>query len=66
VTVDDVEWPYLPPDPRAKSRPNQRHFIHKRPPIQQLQVERQIVSAYVLLNQFLQPIDILVYRCPFF
>jgi hypothetical protein len=60
VTVDDVEWPYLRPGPRAKSRPNQRDCIQKRPPIQQLQVERQIVTAYVLLNQFMQPIVILL------
>ena len=66
VTVDDGEWPDLPPDPRAKTPPNQRHFIQKRPPIQQPQVERQIVSAYVVFNQFMQPIDILFVERFFF
>ena len=66
VTVDDVESPYIRPDPRAKPRPNQRHFIQKRPPIQQPQVERQIVATYVVFNQFMQPIDILVHGRFFF
>jgi hypothetical protein len=60
VTVDDFQWPYLRPDPSAKSRPNRRHSIQKRPPIQQQQVQRQIVPAYVLFNQFMQPIGILL------
>ena len=31
-----------------------------------LQVERQIIPAYVVFNQFMEPIDILVVMCFFF
>ena len=54
VTVDVVEWPDLRPDPRAKTRPSQRHFIQKRRPIQQPQVEPQMFPAYAVFNQFMQ------------
>ena len=53
VTVDVVEWPDLRPDPRAKTRPSQRHFIQKRHPIEQLQVESQIVPADVAFYFFM-------------
>ena len=61
VTVDDVKWPCIHPEPNVKFRPNLRHFIQKRHPIEQLQVESQIVPADAAFNHFMQQFAIIVF-----